>query len=83
MSYKRECQDKTPLLRLNADFFLGIQPNRLKNGLPQSVRSLSPYAKRKSSSFFLWFHFVVVTTPMVFETTSLTIVHSESGNAWS
>jgi hypothetical protein len=65
-SYKRECQEKTAPLRLNADFFLGIQPNRLKSGLPQAVRSLSPRAKRRSSSFFLWFHFVVVTAPMVF-----------------
>jgi hypothetical protein len=81
-SYKRECPEKTAPLRLNADFCLGIQPNRLKSGLPQGVRSLSPRAKRRSSSS-LWFHFVVVTAPIVSETTSLTIVHSKSGNAWS
>jgi hypothetical protein len=82
-SYKRECQEKTTPLRLSADFFLGIQPNRSKRGLPVTVRSLSPRAKRRINSSSLWFHFAVVTAPIVSETTSPTIVHWISGNAWS
>src|SRR5215475_1760296 len=62
---------------------LGIQPNCLNvhsysaSGLAQ-VKGFgsSRHARRRINSSFVWFHFAVVTAPIVSETTSLTIVHS-------
>jgi hypothetical protein len=55
-----------------------------ESDLPQAVRPVScPRAQRRYSSSPLWFHFAVVPTPIVSETTSLTVVHWMSGNAWS
>ena len=52
MSYKKECQEKSiPAGSTPIIFSLGIQPNCM------NVRSASSP---------LWFHFVVVTAPIVF-----------------
>ncbi len=37
MTYKKECQEKSALLRRNADFFLDIQPNCLDVGFASSA----------------------------------------------
>jgi hypothetical protein len=39
--------------------------------------------KRRNVSSSLWFHFTVVTAPFVSETSSLTVIHFLSRNAWS
>ena len=51
-SYKRECQEKTAPLRLNADFCLGIQPNRLKEW-SSSGRKVVVSACEAEKQFFL------------------------------
>src|SRR6266849_2328648 len=73
-SYIRECQETSlsvgsvPIL-----FCLGIQPNWLnvhfhsERGLPQAESPVSsPRAKRRYASSSLWFHFTVVTAPVIF-----------------
>src|SRR5215467_4696249 len=73
LSYKKECQEKSALLRLDADlFFLGIQPNCLNvhsysaSGLAQVKGfSSSRHARQRINSSLL-FHFAVVTAPIVF-----------------
>src|SRR6266851_9355643 len=54
-------------------FRLGIQPNclnvhpRSESGLPQAESPVSsPRAKRRYASSSLWFHFTVVTAPVIF-----------------
>src|SRR6266446_10338194 len=79
------------LLRLGADTFcLGIQPNRLnvrsrfESGLPQAESLISfRRVTRRNVSSSLWFHTLVATAPFVSETSSLTVIHFMSGNAWS
>ena len=71
---KRECQEKNlPIGSKPIIFFLGIQPNCLnvdsssESGLGQVKRfALSPRAKRSFNGSPLWFHFAVVTAPIVF-----------------
>jgi hypothetical protein len=77
-------------LRLDADTLFGIQPNclnvhfRFESGLPQAESLIScPRVKRSYVSSSLWFHTLVVTAPFVSETSSLTVIHFMSGNAWS
>src|SRR6266478_4201285 len=90
-SYKKECQEKNLPHRLEAGpICLGIQPNCLQvhayseSGHPQAqCRVSSPRAKQRYASPPVWFHFAVVTAPIVSETTSLMVVHGMSGNAWS
>jgi hypothetical protein len=73
-SYKKECQEKNlPSSRCRSIFFLGIQPNCLnvhsysESGLPQAEGFVSsPRVKRRINCSSLWFHFAVVTTPIVF-----------------
>ncbi len=73
-SYKRECQDKYfPLGSMPVLFCLGIQPNCLnvvsysESGLLQAKGfALSPRARRRCDCSPLWFHFAVVTAPIVF-----------------
>ena len=83
---------ETSPLRLGADLFcFGIQPNcsnvhsRFESGLAQAEPLISfPRAKRRNVSSSLWFHILVVAAPFVFfETSSLTVIHFMSGNAWS
>jgi hypothetical protein len=65
---------KKPPRRPDADlFFLGIQPNCLnvhshsESGLPQAKGfASSPCVKRRTNGSPLWFHFAVVTVPIVF-----------------
>jgi hypothetical protein len=90
-SYKRECQEKyLPFGSVPTLFCLGIQPNclnvhsRFESSLPQAESLISfPRAKRKYVSSSLWFHTLVATAPFVSETSSLTVIHFMSGNAWS
>ena len=90
-SYKRECQDKQfPWGSMPVLFCLSIQPNCLnvvsysESGLLQARGfALCPRAKQSINGSPVWFHFAVVTAPSFSETTSRTIVHSRSGNAWS
>ena len=64
--------------------FFDIQPSRVKEWSSSGGKVVVfAYEARSSFSFLWWFHFAVVTAPIVSETTSLTIVHSISGNAWS
>src|SRR5215468_4091615 len=73
-SYKRKCQDKYfPLGSVPVLFCLGIQPNCLnvvsysESGLLQAKGfALSPRARRRCDCSPLWFHFAVVTAPIVF-----------------
>jgi hypothetical protein len=81
-SYKKECQEKNFPFGSMPVHCLGIQPNCLnvhsysESGLPQAqCRVSSPRAKRRYASSSLWFHFTVVTAPIVSETTSLMVVH--------
>jgi hypothetical protein len=67
-----------------------MQPNclnvhsRFESSLPQAESLISfPRAKRKYVSSSLWFHTLVATAPFVSETSSLTVIHFMSGNAWS
>jgi hypothetical protein len=71
-------------------FCFGIQPNclnvysRFESGLAQAELLISfRRAKRRNVSSSLWFHTLVVTAPFVSETSSLTVIHFMSGNAWS
>src|SRR6266480_8167588 len=79
-------------LRLGAETFfcLGIQPNclnvhsRFESGLAQAESLISfRRLKRRNVSSSLWFHTLVATAPFVSETSSLTVIHFMSGNAWS
>jgi hypothetical protein len=93
-SYKKECQEKSLPRRLDtAHSCLGIQPLLFERAIflrPSNLVS-SPRAKRRYVSSPLWFHFAVVEVPFrcrdgrpsFSETTSLTVVHCMSGNAWS
>ena len=63
----------SPSARCRSIFCLGIQPNCLnvhsysESGLPQARGfASSPSVKRRSNCSFLWFHFAVVTAPIVF-----------------
>ena len=69
---------------------LGIQPNclnvhsRFESGLPQAESLISfRRVTRRNVSSSLWFHTLVATAPFVSETSSLTVIHFMSGNAWS
>src|SRR5258706_10439554 len=84
-------RDKPPIpVPMPVLFRRGIQPNclnvhpRSESGLAQPECPVSsPRAKRRYASSSLWFHFAVVTAPIVSETSSLVVVHWMSGNAWS
>ena len=63
----------SPSARCRSIFCLGIQPNCLnvhsysESGLPQARGfASSPSVKRRSNCSSLWFHFAVVTAPIVF-----------------
>src|SRR5262244_1219512 len=71
---KRNVKKKiSPSAQCRSIFCLGIQPNCLnvrsysESGLPQAKGfALSPGLKRRSNRSSLWFHFAVVTAPIVF-----------------
>src|SRR6266576_806977 len=80
------------LLRLGAETFFvsAFSPtslnvhSRFESGLPQAESLISfRRVTRRNVSSSLWFHTVVTTAPFVSETSSLTVIHFMSGNAWS
>ncbi len=79
-------------LRLGADTFFvsAFSPtcldvhSRVESGLAQAESLISfRRLKRRNVSSSLWFHTLVATAPFVSETSSLTVIHFMSGNAWS
>src|SRR6267378_1725903 len=84
-SYKKECQEKNLPHRLNTAPFLSRHSAHCLSMVFLRAESLvsSPRAKRRYASSPCGVLFPVVTAPIVSETTSLTVVHCMSGNAWS
>ncbi len=84
MSYKKECQEKNLPHRLNTAPFLSRHSAHCLSVVFLRAESLvsSPRAKRRYASSPCGVLFPVVTAPIVSETTSLTVVHCMSGNAW-
>jgi hypothetical protein len=71
--YKGMSREKSPPWLDAGRFCFGIQPNCLnvhsyfESGLPQAKGfGSSPRVKRRINSSSLWFHFAVVTAPVVF-----------------
>src|SRR6202022_2856072 len=84
LSYKKESQEKNPPPRLNTAPFLSRHSAHCLSVVFLRAESLvsSPRAKRRYASSPCGVLFPVVTAPIVSETTSLTVVHCMSGNAW-
>ena len=84
LSYKKECQEKNLPHRLNTAPFLSRHSAHCLSVVFLRAESLvsSPRAKRRYASSPCGVLFPVVTAPIVSETTSLTVVHCMSGNAW-
>src|SRR6266403_1375881 len=58
--------------------------SRFESGLAQAESLISfRRVTRRNVSSSLWFHTLVATAPFVSETSSLTVIHFMSGNAWS
>jgi hypothetical protein len=55
----------------------------LSGGLAGIRRIWFRRVKCRNVSSSLWFHTLVATAPFVSETSSLTVIHFMSGNAWS
>src|SRR6266704_6602272 len=91
-SYKRECQEKYLPFGSVPTLFLSRHSAQLvwTCTLESRVVLLRPSPlisfrrlKRRNVSSSLWFHTLVATAPFVSETSSLTVIHFMSGNAWS